>query len=1070
MSTLLLVLTAFCLQADGTTAPAATSTAPVEFSSDQAHVSRDVGTQGNLHGGALPDVGDELAWRLPDDFVAGVYRVVVVGRSGAREEGLDFVAAYRVTAPDRAFPRGVKSHELKVFVPDGVQPLLRGKGEGYYVFEAPMQVSEKLYLRPGDEVRVNALVGWAHVWRLRAEPVPPEGQHDLAVRTDRLASLFSLDEPARFTVTVTNWQEERRTLRIEAVVLDEDEREAARVSREVRLDGRSAVEAPLDLHTRAYGPFYAHLSLHAGDRKLAELVRGFGVTSAPRTFDVPDSSPFGIHKSDLRDWPLIGAKWVRLWDTGDTWNVYELERGRFRWEKLDAKIAAAQRNDVKVLYVFAYTPTWASARPEEGHYTGAGATAEPRKINDWRNFVREVARRYKGRIAAYEVWNEPNAGFFSGTVEAYERLLEAAYEVLKQEDPAARVLGLSATGSYFEWMEQAFKLGALKHMDVVSVHTYTTPRSPEEVNLVGRYEGTHRLIKQYGAPRPVWNTEVGLWQPEREGGRPMTEDRIVAKAPEQTRPNWTASWPYRPITEQAAAEYCVRTYLITMACGVERLFWYSWVTQSLPMYTDLNEPRLLAVAYGGMTARLSRARFRERIDLGSRDLFFLVFDTPSGPLAVAWSAQRNPTKVTISSDGHRAKVYDLWGNARVSREAQLPLTLTGRPVYVEGLTIESLRRIALADEEVVLQSVEAEVSTDVGETNVKEHTSGPHHGPRRVMGLPDAGDAITWTMPPTLPLGEYELCVDGFTGTRPPGTDYVSNYRIVVQAGGEGIELALQLQPGVQPDSPCEGRWYGPMTAEKSVRLGPGDRVTISSRARWAFVGPLKLHRLKAAESKERLSVPRLPAAPVLDGDPWEWRSPTWLHLDRREQVWIGVADRFASTSEKDAWQGADDCSGCVLVGWSKEGLALFVEVRDDRLVPPVHGVEPWEADCVEIFLDARSGDHLGSPAVTEGVYQLFCPAPRRTGSLQLLGKAPEGTQAFGKVTENNYTLELLVPTAALGPERWRPGRSLGFDVAIDDADAQVEGKPIRKSQLVYHGTADNFQDPSAYAILVLEP
>ena len=83
---------------------------------------------------------------------------------------------------------------------------------------------------------------------------------------------------------------------------------------------------------------------------------------------MPDSSPFGIHKTDLSEWPRMGAKWVRLWDTGDTWNVYEPVKGDFRWAGLDKKIADAQRQSLRLLYVLAYTLTWASARVTDKGY------------------------------------------------------------------------------------------------------------------------------------------------------------------------------------------------------------------------------------------------------------------------------------------------------------------------------------------------------------------------------------------------------------------------------------------------------------------------------------------------------------------------------------------------------------------------------------------------------------------------------------------------------------------------------------------------------------------------------
>lgn len=1039
-----------------------------ELSAAQAVVSCDAGRRGNVKGGALPDVGDELTWELPRDFPAGVYEIVVVGRSGARIEGRDFVGAYRVILPDGAFPAGVSPHELTVYIPHGIEPRLRSRGPGYYVFEAPMYAAEKAHLRPGDRIAVHARISWAHVWKLRLEPVPLSKRHHLSVQTACLAGLFSASEPARFTATVTNWQERARTLAVDATAVDEVGNVVARDTKNVRVGGMSAKKVVLELSPGAYGPFYAHIKLREGSQKLAEMVRGFGVTPAPDPRQVPDTSPFGIHKSDLADWPRLGAKWVRLWDTGDTWNRYEPEKGKFLWEALDEKVKAAERNGVKVLYVFAYTPTWASARPDEPHWTGKGARAEPRDIEDWKNFVRAVARRYRGRISAYEVWNEPNAGFFTGTVAAYVRLLQSAYTVIKHQDPSAVVLGISGTGGYLSWMEDAFKLGALESMDAVSVHTYTSPRSPEAANLVGRYESTHELIERYGHARPLWNTEVGAWQPERVGGRPMTEEQIAERAPAETRPNWLSGWPYRPISEQRAAEYCARTYLISLACDVKRLFWYSWFPHGFPMFTDANEPRLLCLAYGAMAAHLSDAKFLRRVDLGSRDLFLLIFQTSQGAIAAAWSAQGQPVRLAVPTAGRPARVYDMWGNGQERRTRQLRLKLTGRPIYVTGVTARELDKAILAEPVISFEAVEARIDADVGEKNVREHTSPPHHGDRRVMGLPDAGDAIAWVMPDSVPAGLYELVVDGFTGRRPPGVDYVKNYVLDVTAGGQEHKLSLRPHPEKQPHEVRKGRWYGLMVADKAVKLGPGDIVRISSRSPWAFVGPLKLRRLKAAERKAQIRCDKLPQKLVLDGKLGEWRGAREYSIGERRQVWIGVADRFASTPQLDAWQGPTDCSGRFAVAWTGQGLAVCVRVRDDKVVPAPAPAGAWTGDCVEVFLDARGRGEVGKEKLGEGVYQILCRAPSRAGQVGLSGRLPKGCEAAGMLAPDGYQIELWIPAAALGAEELAEGRRLGFDVAIDDADIMKAGRTIRKSQLVYHGTADNYQDPSAYAVLVL--
>src|SRR5438132_1581089 len=75
----------------------------------------------------------------------------------------------------------------------------------------------------------------------------------------------------------------------------------------------------------------------------------------------------------------------------------------------------------------------------------------PKDLQDYANFVRAVASRYKGRIRAYEIWNEPNlAREWCGkppSGKEYVQLLKLAYETIKAADPTAWIIsaGLSPT-------------------------------------------------------------------------------------------------------------------------------------------------------------------------------------------------------------------------------------------------------------------------------------------------------------------------------------------------------------------------------------------------------------------------------------------------------------------------------------------------------------------------------------------------------------------------------------------------------------------------------------------------
>lgn len=85
---------------------------------------------------------------------------------------------------------------------------------------------------------------------------------------------------------------------------------------------------------------------------------------------------------------------------------------------------------------------------------------------DWEAFpeqVRPVARAAGWAIDEWTVINEPDTPFFGGTAEEYERVLNATYAVIHEEDPVASVLNGAPVHRDSEWITGRF--------DQANVHT-----------------------------------------------------------------------------------------------------------------------------------------------------------------------------------------------------------------------------------------------------------------------------------------------------------------------------------------------------------------------------------------------------------------------------------------------------------------------------------------------------------------------------------------------------------------------------------------------------------------------
>ena len=119
-----------------------------------------------------------------------------------------------------------------------------------------------------------------------------------------------------------------------------------------------------------------------------------------------EPSPHLAHSMDVLS--QCGVKWIRAWWG---WGMCEKDRGTFDWTEYDRQLSPVEGAGMKIMpillrYYPQYEQAWA------GELTGI--QRPPYKMEEWGALVRKVAERYKGRVTAWELWNEPtmdNAGF-----------------------------------------------------------------------------------------------------------------------------------------------------------------------------------------------------------------------------------------------------------------------------------------------------------------------------------------------------------------------------------------------------------------------------------------------------------------------------------------------------------------------------------------------------------------------------------------------------------------------------------------------------------------------------------
>ena len=210
----------------------------------------------------------------------------------------------------------------------------------------------------------------------------------------------------------------------------------------------------------------------------------------------------------------LGAAWVRV---EFRWNEAEpSSKGSYDQSiiaRYDQAIDTARASGAKVLVFVNGAPRWASG--------SRVPMTRPQSPSDYADFLRFVATRYKGKVSAWEVWNEENTQRFWSTgpsAASYVPLLKAAYPAVKAVDPDALVVFGGVSQNDYPFIEAAYAAGAKGYFDVMAVHPYPGANPPESTwysngrvapNAFTGYREVRSSMLAQGDDKPIWLTEFG---------------------------------------------------------------------------------------------------------------------------------------------------------------------------------------------------------------------------------------------------------------------------------------------------------------------------------------------------------------------------------------------------------------------------------------------------------------------------------------------------------------------------------------------------------------------------------
>ncbi len=258
----------------------------------------------------------------------------------------------------------------------------------------------------------------------------------------------------------------------------------------------------------------------------------------------------------------LGVGWIKQ---QVDWNSVEYARGLYRWDELDHLIALAQARGLKIMLSVARAPGF--SRPEPIEEDGP-----PADFTIFRDFLHALSSRYKGRVAAYELWNEPNLRRewrgLDLSAEKFVELIKEGSSGARDGDPDAIVIsgapavtgiddGVNAIDDR-KYLRAMIAAGVAQYVDVIGVHPYGAANPPDErasdaahtrpdynshpsFFFLDTLEDYHAILNEAQIDKPLWVTEFGWPSIDRFGNVD------------------TAGWEYaREVNEHDQATYLLR--------------------------------------------------------------------------------------------------------------------------------------------------------------------------------------------------------------------------------------------------------------------------------------------------------------------------------------------------------------------------------------------------------------------------------------------------------------------------------------------------------------------------------
>lgn len=229
---------------------------------------------------------------------------------------------------------------------------------------------------------------------------------------------------------------------------------------------------------------------------------------------------------DLSMIERTGATFIRI--DFDWNNLIKKGDWIFRYELLDSAVLSSYNSDKKILGILTLHDNFGT-------------------VLDWEKYVSQIVMRYKNSCYYWEIINEADSKFrrYSGiNVTDYAEFLKRGYRTIKSNNNKAHVLFSGVAYAEKDFVDEVLKNDVRRYFDIMNVHHYAS-KSIEPEDFISYYEKIGKKLKKYEINKPLWLTETGA-----------------------------STYDNGGVSEAQQAEWLPRMYIISFACGIDKVFWY----------------------------------------------------------------------------------------------------------------------------------------------------------------------------------------------------------------------------------------------------------------------------------------------------------------------------------------------------------------------------------------------------------------------------------------------------------------------------------------------------------------